>query len=136
MMIMTYNYYLWQLFDIPIFLILFWEAMKSLVFENFSIKMKIAGVDQVFYSPLLRLSPPKLLDSEDIWILTEDKSVLCHPQLKILWKTKDLYIFISYQKNIINNKLLFLQPHIFSYYLLIVQSLLFPRNINHSWDQV
>ena len=34
-MIMTYNYYLWQLFDIPIFLILFWEAMKSLVFENF-----------------------------------------------------------------------------------------------------
>lgn len=133
---MTYSYYLWQLFDIPIFLILFWGTMKSLVFENFSIKMKIAGVDQVFYSPLLQLSPPKLLDSEDIWILTEDKSVLCHPQLKILWKTKDLYIFISYQKNIINNKLLFLQPHIFSYYLLILQSLLFPRNIYHSWDQV
>ena len=118
------------------FLILFWGAIKSLVFENFFIKMKIAGVDQIFYSPLLLLSPPKLLDSEDIWILTEDKSVLCHPQLKILWKTKDLYIFISYQKNIVNNKLLFLQPHIFSYYILILQSLLFPRNINHSWDQV
>ena len=87
--------------------------MKSLVFENFFIKMKIAGVDQVFYSPLLLLSPPKLLDSEDIWILTED-------------------IFLSYQKNIINNKLIFLQPHIFSYYLLILQALLFPRNINHS----
>ena len=58
--------------------------MKSLVFENFFIKMKIAGVDQVFNSPLLLLSPPKLLDSEDIWILTEDKSVLCHLQLKIL----------------------------------------------------
>ena len=109
---------------------------SHLFLRIFFIKMKIAGVDQIFYSPLLLLSPPKLLDSEDIWILTEDKSVLCHPQLKILWKTKNLYIFISYQKNIINNKLLFLQPHIFSYYLLILQSLLFPRNINHSWDQV